>query len=198
MAFDFPNAPTVGQSYTSGGVTYKWNGLTWDGGPIADTGIFQPKDVNLTALAALADSAAGYPLYDGVGGATTVAAATSAEFRGGSAARLLENDDVWAAAAEVVTPYASTVALDMRAFINTIITLTGTMLLDNPTNFILGRSGVIHLAAAAAQTITFGNNWYFPASGKPASVAIGDSMLYYYCSAANKMFCSFVGPYSNA
>src|SRR5215475_2226271 len=26
MALDFPNAPTVGQQYTSGGVTWQWDG----------------------------------------------------------------------------------------------------------------------------------------------------------------------------
>lgn len=29
MAFDFPASPTNGQEYTSGGVTYVWNGVGW-------------------------------------------------------------------------------------------------------------------------------------------------------------------------
>lgn len=29
MAFDFPASPTVGQIYTSGGMTYSWNGTVW-------------------------------------------------------------------------------------------------------------------------------------------------------------------------
>ena len=29
MAFDFPASPTTGQVYTSGGVSYAWNGAAW-------------------------------------------------------------------------------------------------------------------------------------------------------------------------
>lgn len=43
MAFDFPNAPTVGATYTSGGVTYTWDGTAWKGGPIADAGMYVAK-----------------------------------------------------------------------------------------------------------------------------------------------------------
>ena len=67
-AFDFPSSPVVGQVFTQNGVTYRWDGQAWMGGPIADTGVFQPKDVNLTAIAAIADNAPGYPLFDGAGG----------------------------------------------------------------------------------------------------------------------------------
>ena len=30
MAFDFPSSPTVGQEYTSGAITYVWNGYGWN------------------------------------------------------------------------------------------------------------------------------------------------------------------------
>jgi len=43
MAFDFPSSPTVGATYTSGGVTYTWDGQAWKGGPIADSGAFVQK-----------------------------------------------------------------------------------------------------------------------------------------------------------
>lgn len=29
MAINFPNAPTVGEEFTSGEITWKWDGLTW-------------------------------------------------------------------------------------------------------------------------------------------------------------------------
>src|SRR3974390_3499403 len=29
MALDFPNSPTTGQTYTSGSVTWKWDGAKW-------------------------------------------------------------------------------------------------------------------------------------------------------------------------
>lgn len=36
MAFNFPSAPVVGQEYTSGSVTYIWNGYGWMAEPIPD------------------------------------------------------------------------------------------------------------------------------------------------------------------
>lgn len=30
MAMDFPNSPVMGQVYTSGAVSYIWNGYAWD------------------------------------------------------------------------------------------------------------------------------------------------------------------------
>ena len=30
MAIDFPNSPSVGDTFTSGGRTFRWNGTTWD------------------------------------------------------------------------------------------------------------------------------------------------------------------------
>ena len=32
-AFDFPNSPTVGDVYTVNGVSYRWDGVAWMGGP---------------------------------------------------------------------------------------------------------------------------------------------------------------------
>ena len=39
-AFDFPSSPTVGQTYTLNGVTYKWDGVAWTGGPVADVSAY--------------------------------------------------------------------------------------------------------------------------------------------------------------
>jgi hypothetical protein len=30
MALDFPSSPTLNQVYTSGGISWKWNGYAWD------------------------------------------------------------------------------------------------------------------------------------------------------------------------
>ena len=35
MALKFPDSPTTGQTFTSGGVTYMWNGYGWVGGGVA-------------------------------------------------------------------------------------------------------------------------------------------------------------------
>lgn len=42
-AFDFPSGPTVGQVYTQNGVTYRYDGQAWIGGPVQDTGTFVQK-----------------------------------------------------------------------------------------------------------------------------------------------------------
>jgi hypothetical protein len=36
MGFNFPASPVLGSTYTSGGVTYTWNGYGWVGGGIGD------------------------------------------------------------------------------------------------------------------------------------------------------------------
>ena len=34
MAFNFPDSPTVGDSYTAGGKTWQWDGVAWRGSTI--------------------------------------------------------------------------------------------------------------------------------------------------------------------
>jgi hypothetical protein len=41
MAFDFPNSPTLGQVYTSSGVSFSWNGYGWQtGSGGSEAGVF--------------------------------------------------------------------------------------------------------------------------------------------------------------
>ena len=37
MAIDFPNSPTVGQIFTSGGATWEWDGAKWTAAPTGST-----------------------------------------------------------------------------------------------------------------------------------------------------------------
>jgi hypothetical protein len=42
-AIDFPNSPTVGQDFTVGDITWRWNGTVWEGlGTVGDTGATGP------------------------------------------------------------------------------------------------------------------------------------------------------------
>ena len=43
MAFDFPDAPAIGDEYISGGATYTWTGLVWDLGGVPTAGDFVEK-----------------------------------------------------------------------------------------------------------------------------------------------------------
>jgi hypothetical protein len=199
-AFDFPGSPTDGQVYTANGVTYVYSTAeaAWTGGPVYDSGLYQTKDVNITALANLSDAAVGFPEFDGAGNAAVTPKVTIAEFRGGTATpRLLANKIVWDAAAEVTVAYTASWTPDMATFINASMTLTGALAINNPSNPVLGRSGAIALIVAADQVLTFGNQWYFGAGAKPALAAIGESVLYYYVR-SGKIHATFVGPYTNA
>lgn len=44
MALNFPNAPTVGQTYTSSGKTWRWTGAAWS----ANTDVFSSGIVNVS------------------------------------------------------------------------------------------------------------------------------------------------------
>jgi len=193
-AFDFPPLPSNGQIYTQNGVTYRYSTTegAWLGGPIANTGLWQPVDANLTALGALPDNAQGYPYFDGAGGASATIAATAAEYITGTAAKLLENDDVWGAAAEVSIAYATPLAPAMNTFINAVVPLiTAGLTFNAPTNLVPGRSGVIRLTVTAGADVAAVWNaaYVFVAGSKPAILRVGDNLLFYY-TANSKLYCS--------
>lgn len=193
-AFDFPASPTNGQTYTANGVTYTYSSADggWIGGPLTDTGVFQPKDANLTAIASLADNVVGFPFMDGVGGAQGVNGVTAAEYRAATATRLLENVAVWNAAAEVSIAYAGSLTLAMNSFINAVVPLiTAGITFNAPTNLIPGRSGVIRLTVTAASPVSavWDASILFVAGSKPSTLRVGDNLLFYY-TANSKLFCS--------
>lgn len=46
MALNFPSSPTVGQTYTSSGKTWKWDGVSW----VANTDVFSSNPIAISAL----------------------------------------------------------------------------------------------------------------------------------------------------
>lgn len=200
--FDFPTSPSNGQVYTANGVTFTYSTTAggWIGGPMVDTGVFQPKDANLTAIAGLADAAIGLPEFDGVGGAAVRPVATIAEFRAGTATpRVLPNKGVWDAAAFVTVPYAASVALDLTTGINfSTLVVTGPITLANPAAMgPFGRCGSYVLQAAADQTLAFGAQWLFPGGTKPTGLLAGKpTSIFYEILDATRLLCAAAEAYA--
>jgi hypothetical protein len=193
-AFDFPASPGNGQQYTANGVTYTYSTAdgAWQGGPVAPIAGYQPLDGTLTALATIPDANAGYPLLDGAGGAAARAAATTAEFFAATADKPLENDNVWAAAAEVSFAFTGTLTLPMNTFVNAVVpTISGDLTFGAPTGLIPGRSGVVRLSVTAGSPVnaTWDASIMFVAGSKPATLKVGDNLLFYYTQ-NSKLYCS--------
>lgn len=87
--------------------------------------------------------------------------------------------------------YAATVALDLSAANNFAITLTGALLLDNPTNQVAGQSGVVRLIqdATGSRAVSFGSNWKFPNGSAPTltTTASAVDLLVYYVEASGRV-----------
>jgi hypothetical protein len=86
--------------------------------------------------------------------------------------------------AVTTTAYAATVALDLSITNNYQITLTGALLLDNPTNQVAGQSGVIRLIqdASGGRAVSFGSNWKFENGSAPSLTTAANAidLLVYY------------------
>ena len=87
--------------------------------------------------------------------------------------------------------YAATVALDLASANNFAITLTGAILLDNPTNQVAGQSGVIRLVqdATGSRTASFGSNWKFQSGAAPTLTTTANAvdLLVYYVEASGRV-----------
>lgn len=61
------------------------------------------------------------------------------------------------------------VAVDLATFNNFTLTLNGARNLDNPTNLVVGQSGVIWVSqnSTGGQTLSYGSFWKFPANTAP-------------------------------
>lgn len=70
------------------------------------------------------------------------------------------------------------VAVDLSTFNNFTLTLNGARNLDNPTNLIVGQSGIIWVSqnSTGGQTLSYGSFWKFPANTTPSLTSTADAV----------------------
>jgi hypothetical protein len=116
MALDFPDAPTVGATYTAGGISWTWDGTKWAATGAGTPGLYLPL-AGGTMSGALNTTTSGAPSHvdNTVIGASTPAAATVTSMNGGQLAgyrNLIHNGDF-----RINQRYGSTATTAGRAYI---------------------------------------------------------------------------------
>lgn len=104
--------------------------------------------------------------------------------------KLITTDGLNQAGAYTTLIDAPTIAWDMSTGINFVVTLGGNRTLGNPTNPVIGRSGVlqVNMDATGSRTLSFGNNFFFDSDVAPViGTGAGKlNFLFYHYFAANK------------
>jgi hypothetical protein len=90
MALDFPDTPTVGATYTAGGIVWTWDGTKWAATGTSQAGVYLPLTGGTLTGPLTAPSATiqGGSIDNAVIGATTPAAANVTSLNGGQLAGL--------------------------------------------------------------------------------------------------------------
>lgn len=156
-----------------------------DGTNIAYSSV--PADGTITT-AKIADGAITYVKMN------SAAIATGANINANTASKLVPATAIWDSAAYVALTYAATVTPDFSAGYNFSTTLTGNMILANPTNTKVGQSGLIVLTqdATGGRTLTYGSSWKFAYGTAPVldTVANRVNILSYSVIASNFILVS--------
>jgi hypothetical protein len=99
----------------------------------------------------------------------TAAVATAAEFRSGTASKLLAGANVWAGAAYVILADTAPIALDLSTGINFTVSPAESRQISFPTNPKPGQSGYIDFVqpAGGAAVLTFAAGYTFPGGVAP-------------------------------
>lgn len=120
--------------------------------------------------------------------------ASAAEFRNNTADKLLGTDGVWSSTAFVGLTDASTILVDMEAFLNASVTIAANRTLGNPTNPKVGQSGCIKVTASGAtRTLAKASNWKSQ-TAFPISIASGEAAyLFYFVVSSTEIVVSVVG-----
>ena len=127
----------------------------------------------------------------------TALVSTTAEFRNDTAQKVLTGEIVWDAAAPVSVAYSTPLTLDLATGFNfNIGTLTGALVLANPSNPKPGQSGFIRLTqdATGGRATTFGGYWKFADGVVPTldTTASRDNILTYLVLSATEILVTAV------
>lgn len=168
MAIDFPSSPTNGQTFTSGTVTYTWDGTVW------------------TAAAPPVDK-----IIEGNTSAEVIDTGSDGRFivstEGTERLRVDNTGRLTVTGTSVGTPVAltdgATITPDFSLANNWTLTIGGNRTLANPTNLAAGQSGVIYITqdGTGSRTLAYGTSWDFAGGSVPVlSTAAGavDALCY--------------------
>jgi hypothetical protein len=165
--FDFPAAPTNGQSYSPvGGPTYTWDGQKW----IGQAPVIPAAPVAATAAEYISNSAP---------------------------TKMLTSGATWGAAAPVALTDGATVTPDFSLGIDFTWTLAAAgRTLANPINAKIGQKGMFAISPGASGTITtWGTMWKFTGGTKPTLTINGQDLISYWVQSASVVFCAFAPDY---
>lgn len=126
----------------------------------------------------------------------SAAIATAAEYQSDTASKILTAGIAWDAAEVETLTYAASYTPDLNTFINGVMTLTGNLTLNNPTNAKPGQSGMIVLIqdATGSRTLSPGANWKFPSGTSEVLTTTGSAtdILFYTVYTSSFIACSLV------
>lgn len=125
-----------------------------------------------------------------------VAAATAAEYRGGSVAKAVSVQNAWSAMAEVALTDATTIAWDMSTGIDFTVTLAGNRVLGNPTNTTVGKKGRLRVVqdGTGGKTLSYSSNLEFAGGTAPvlSTAANAQDVLYYDVMSSTRIVLSIL------
>lgn len=118
-----------------------------------------------------------------------------------TANRILAVDKMWGAADPVTLTYASSYTPDLSTFINGVMTLTGNITINNPSNVKKGQKGAIELIqdGTGSRTAAWGSEFVF-AGGTDivlSTAAAARDVIYYDVLDDNKVLVSAVKDVKN-
>lgn len=164
----------------------------------ADT--FATFDLTAAGLALLddADAAAQRTTLSALG---TGDVASAANIRANTANKLVDTDSAWDSVDDVTVTYAASVAFDLSTFINAIITLTGNITFDAPTNGKTHQSGCVEIVqdASGSRVATWNAAWVFAGGNDPvlSTTANARDLLFYRVLASGSVFASLIKDVKN-
>ncbi len=113
-----------------------------------------------------------------------------------TASKVLTTDEVYNALAEVTLTDAATIAVDMNAFINAIVTLADNRTLGQPSNAKIGQTGRIRIVqdGSGNRTLGYHADWKFESGVDPTltTTAGATDILFYDVIAANFIYATLI------